>query len=234
MLLDRNWNSGGEAIPPRGGRRPSLRDILNPLSGLTVAEAKALPSDEYIDGARMATVDGRSWKYNAASAIVSDGDQLVIVPTGFATGRWLHEAGGRAVDLVLPISAATADAAILWTCPVGATFLIEDLAWEVLVSFTGGTTPAIGVSSSNKTAPTNWTTKGDLLGGAAGELTAALVASNAVFGGTVGTDMDTVAKRRGAIWKAGDTLRFDRIADVFAAGSGNVHVYGRVLYNNGA
>jgi hypothetical protein len=234
MLLERNWNQGGAAIPPRGAQRPSLRDILNPLSGFTVAEAKALPADEYIDGARMVTVDGKRWKYSASSALVSDGDQLVIVPTGAATGRWLVEAGGQAVDLALPIGFATADAAVLWTCPVGATFLIEDFAWEVTVSFTGGTTPAIGVSSSNKATPTNWTTKGDLLGGAAGELTAALVASAAVFGGTIGTDMDTVVKRRGAIWKAGDTLRFDRIADAFAAGAGFVHVYGRVIYNNGA
>jgi hypothetical protein len=233
MILERNWNQGGAAVPPRGAQRPSMRDLLNPMSGLTVAEVKALPADEYQDGMRMVTVDGKRWRFLASSALVSDGDQLVIVPTGVATGRWLAETH-QAMSLILPFTFATADAALLWTCPTGAAFFIEDLAWEVTADFTGGTTPAIGVSSSNKATPTAWTTKGDLLGGAAGELTAALVASNKIFGGTIGTDMDTIVKRRGAVWKGGDTLRFDRIADAFAAGTGNVHVYGRVMANVGA
>lgn len=233
MLLERDWNQGGAALPPRGGQRPSTRDVLNPLHGLTVAEVKALPADEYSNGMRLVTVDGKRWRFSSTSALTTDGDQLLIVPTGVATGRWLAETN-QVVDIVCPIAFGTADAAILYTVPTGAIFQLEDLLWEVTADFTGGASSAIGVSSSNKTTPTNWTTKGDLLGGATGDVLATLVATSTILAGTVGADMDTVAKRRGAIFKPTDTFRFDRITSAFTAGTGNVHIIGKVLANAGA
>ncbi len=121
--------------------------------------------------------------------------------------------------LKLPISFATADAAVLFTVPTltnGAVGLqIDSLFWEVTTSFTGGTTPSIGASSSNS----NYNTKGDLLGAA---LTAALVSTGLTYkGNTLGGKYSSNGK---IVLVAGDTIRFDRIADVFAAGAGFIHV----------
>ena len=71
-MLGQNWNDGGGAMPARGGERPSFRDILNPLTGLTAAQAKALPPDERFAGMRAVTVDGKRWTYNLTSALEYD------------------------------------------------------------------------------------------------------------------------------------------------------------------
>lgn len=215
-FLPRDWNQGGANQIPGWGR-PNLRDILNSLMGQgSVAEAKALSADQRTDGGRL-YVNGRWYTFSAASVAASDGDQLVIVPDS-GTGRWLAEPG-TVVDLALPFTFATADAAVLWTVPTGRALLLLRGYWEIIASMTGGTTPAIGLSSSQ--SPHN--TKGDLLGGASGDLTATLVAGDHIEG-TVGTD-----QAAGIILRAGSTVRFDRIADAFAAGSGNAHLVGVVL-----
>lgn len=196
----------------------------------TIAALKAVPPAQRASGQQVLIVaDGSRWRFHPTSALTGD-DLLVIAPTT-GSGRWLRVTG--ACDLAMPITFATADAAVLLTMPAGAVLKIEDLFWEVTADWTGGTNSAIG-ASSNKTAPTDWSTKGDLLGGATGDVLATLVASVGIVAGTVGTDMDTVAKRRGAIWKATDTIRFDRITSVFTAGSGNLHVFGNLLAHAGA
>lgn len=234
MSLSTDWNAAGGAIP-RGAESPSVRDLLNPLTGLTVAEVKAIPPNERValvaGGIRLITSDGRRWRFHPTSALASDGDQLLIVPT-VGSGRWLLEVGSN-VDLALAIAFGTADAAVLYTMPTGAILKVDQLHWEVTADFTGGTASAIGVSTT-KTTPTNWSTKGDLLGGAGGDVLATLVASGGIIAGTNGADMDTLAKTRGAIWKAADIFRFDRITDAFTAGAGFVHVLGRLLANAGA
>lgn len=200
----------------------------------SVTALKAIDAESRFDGQLVQVTGAQSvgtglWRFMLSSSLTGD-DILVATPSA-GSGRWLRCPG--AVDLSIAITFNTADAAVLLTVPTGARLKVDDLAWEVTADWTGGSSPAIGVSS-NKTAPTNWTTKGDLLGGASGELTAALVASAGIFAGTIGTDMDTVAKRRGAIWKATDNFRFDRITSAFTAGTGFVHVYGTLLENNGA
>jgi hypothetical protein len=215
----------GAGVTMPGGQR-----LAAPVA--TLADLKAMGPSAVAPGmTALVGADGKRWRYHSTSALTGD-DLLVAAPANSGAGRWLLAPG--AVDIAIPITFATADAAILLTVPAGCRFKLEDLYWEVTANFTGGASSAIGVSSSNKAAPTAWTTKGDLLGGATGDVAATLVAATGIVTGTVGTDMDTIVKRRGAIWKATETFRFDRITSAFTAGTGFVHLVGTVLTNNGA
>lgn len=126
--------------------------------------------------------------------------------------------------LKLPIAFGTADAAVLFTVPTltngAAAVKIDSLFWEVTTSFTGGSSSAIGVSSSN----TRYSTKGDLLGGASGDVLATLVSTNTYVPGTLGAKYAAAATTGKIFLVAGDTLRFDRITSAFTAGAGFVHV----------
>ena len=190
---------------------------------------------------RVASMAGRLFAWHPTSEVAGD-DQLVIIPddrnvlvdtllAASLPGRWLA-VPGQFVNLALPFTYATADAAVLYTVPTGAAFKVEGLYWEVTTGFTGGSSSAIGVSTT-KSSPTNWSTKGDLLGGSGGDVAATLVAG-ARIAGTIGTDADTIAKMRGAIFEAAELFRFDRITSAFTAGVGSVHVYGFLLANAGA
>jgi hypothetical protein len=95
--------------------------------------------------------------------------------------------------------------------------------WEVTTGFTGGSSSAIGISSSNSTGHT---TKGDLLGGSGGDVAATLVAGYP--SGTIGADIAA-----GLMMVAADTVRFDRITSAFTAGAGAAHLVG-FLVNPGA
>jgi hypothetical protein len=135
-----------------------------------------------------------------------------------------------AVRLVLPITFATADTTVLATLPTGAQMKIENMHWEITADFTGGASSAIGVSSNK----TGFSTKGDLLGGAAGDVAATITAALSPAAGTAGAKMDSLAEVRAANFKAADTIRFDRITSAFAAGTGNVVVEGLLQKNAGA
>jgi hypothetical protein len=221
MLLEQNWGQGGESLPPRGAKRPSLRDLLNAAGGLTIAEAKALPPDELTDGMRVVTTDGKRWRYMATSALVADGDNLVIVPTT-APGRLLVEPGSMA-DLKFAMDFSLADAATIYTVPTNAAFLVHRGYWEVTTGWTGGASSTIGMSSNQ--AP--HTVKGDLLGGAAGDLGTTLVVGNYIEG-VVGTD-----QAAGIILKGGQLVRYDEITSAFTAGAGFGHLVVTVLANPG-
>jgi hypothetical protein len=129
--------------------------------------------------------------------------------------------------LKLPVGFGLADAAVLFTVPTltnGAAALeLGSLWWEITTSFTGGASSAIGVSSSNA----SYNTKGDLLGGSAGDVAAGLLSTGLTYkGGTLGTKFGSNGK---VILVAGDTVRFDRITSVFTAGAGFVHINCRFL-----
>lgn len=231
---------------------------LVPWDIATVADLKAIPSIQPRDvGAttratnymqipqgreeRVRSLNGRLFAWHPTSTVTAD-DQLVVIPddrniavdtalSASLAGRWLA-VPGQFVNLALPITYATADAATLYTMPTGAALKVEGLYWEVTTGFSGGSSSAIGVSTT-KTSPTDWSAKGDLLGGSGGNVAATLIAG-ARIAGTIGTDMDTIAKVRGAIWEAADLFRFDRITSAFTAGAGSVHVYGFLLANAGA
>lgn len=122
--------------------------------------------------------------------------------------------------LALPVDFNTADAAALFTVPIGYRLYLSRLFWEVSVAFTGGSSSAIGVSSD----ATGFTTKGDLLGGATGDVLATL--TTGIKGGTLGTKFGSNGV---VVIPAGKVLRFDRITSAFTAGSGLVHVHASIL-----
>lgn len=124
--------------------------------------------------------------------------------------------------LKLAFDFSTTDAAVLFTVPAltnGASAIkLDSLFWEITTSFTGGSSSAIGISSSSAL----YNTKGDLLGGASGDLAAALVSTGGnLKSGTAGTKVVSTVKN---FLVAGDTIRFDRIASAFTAGAGFLHV----------
>jgi hypothetical protein len=194
----------------------------------TLALLKALAPEQREDGMRATVLaDGSSWRFNASSALTGD-DILVAAPSS-GTGRWLRAEG--VALLKIPFTFATSDAAVLLTIPAGCILSLHNFAWDIDTGMTGGSSSAIGVSSSNHTGHT---TKGDLLGGAAGDVAATLVASTADYtAGTIGAAFHTVANRRPAM-KAADTLRFDRITSAFTAGAGSVLVFCTIDQNLGA
>ncbi len=113
--------------------------------------------------------------------------------------------------LKLPVDFNTADGAVLATVPAGHYLRVNRTWWDVQTGFTGGTSSAIGASSSNSA----YSTKGDLQGGASGDLAAALVAGQK--GGTIGAKFGSNGV---VVLGPGDTIRFDRIASQFTAGAG--------------
>lgn len=130
---------------------------------------------------------------------------------------------GALMHLKLPIAFGTADAATLFTVPLGIRLEITRVWWEVTTSWTGGSSSAIGVSSDD----TDYSTKGDLLGGASGDVLATLVSTGRVHkGGTIGAKFGTNGV---AVLAAGKILRFDRITSAFTAGAGFVHADVRVV-----
>jgi hypothetical protein len=124
--------------------------------------------------------------------------------------------------LKLAVGFALADAAVLYTIPTLpngiAAVELTSLFWEIGTSFAGGASSAIGVSSSNA----SYSTKGDLLGGATGDVAAGLLSTGLTYkGGTIGAKYASNGK---IMLIAGDTIRFDRITSIFTAGQGYVHI----------
>ena len=154
-----------------------------------------------------ATADG-------ATASVSE---LVVLPTA---GSGFFQRNEKCFTAKFACTFATADAAVLFTVPEGyiVRLIPNALYWEITTSFTGGSSSAIGVSSNKS----GYSTKGDLLGGATGDVLAALDAG--VNAGTIGPKFDTTTEAQALLLVEGDTLRFDRITSVFTAGAGFVCV----------
>lgn len=166
--------------------------------------------------------DGSTWKFVAASTLADDGLVVescnIVITPGSGTGRWVRQ--DQVFTAKIAVSKDTADAAQLMLVPAGYSVKIfDDLSWDVTTGFTGGSSSAIGVSSSNAGS----STKGDLLGGASGDVTATL-GTTGVKQGTAGAQMDTIAHRRALRIEATEYLRFDRITSAFTAGAGYVNV----------
>lgn len=146
-------------------------------------------------------------------------------PYGFAqvhaegTNSYVHN-GGETVYIRAPIAAATADAEVLYTVPANLSISIQSVLWEVTTAFTGGASSAIGLSSS--LAPHE--TKGDVHGGAAGDVLATLTVG--FKRGTQG--LSFTAAPNSVVLTAGATIRFDRITSAFTAGAGYVHIFALV------
>jgi hypothetical protein len=189
---------------------------------LSVAQAKAIEFDFHDHGRVIQLATGNHYRYHRSSILAAD-DQFVIKPNR-GNGRLLL-APGHWFDLALPIAFGLADAAVLATLPTNALALLGRSYWEVTADWTGGSSSSIGISSG--TAPHN--TKGDILGGAGGDVAATLVASSGKVLGTVGAD-----QAAGILLKSGVTVRYDEITSAFTAGSGFAHLVGLMLANPGA
>jgi hypothetical protein len=233
--------------------RTSPTDTTSVLKAWDVATVAALKAIPTIDGTaatastrprymtvpqgreeRVRSLNGRLFAWHPTSTVTAD-DQLVIIPddrniavdtalSASLAGRWLA-VPGQMVDLALACAYTTADAATLYTMPTGANMRLVPGYWEVTTGFTGGSSSAIGLSSDQ----TGHTTKGDLLGGSGGDVTATLGSVADYIEGTIGADIAA-----GVILKAGKLVRFDRITSTFTTGAGYAHVVGQLLSNDGA
>ena len=137
-----------------------------------------------------------------------------------AAGNWVRN-GGEIWYLRLPISYATADAEVLYTVPTGMTISFSGCFWEVTTAWTGGSSSAIGISSS--LAPHD--TAGDIHGGASGDVLATLTVG--FKRGTLGVSFS--AAPNCCVLTAGATVKFNRITSAFTAGAGFIHLPGVVV-----
>lgn len=161
----------------------------------------------------MVRADGSLWRFVADSTLTSDAaEELAIEPTA-GSGCWL--AADKHKTLKLPIGFGTADGAAILTVPAGFVLRLAGFPfWEVTTSFTGGSSSAIGLSTS----VTGYVDKGDILGGVAGNVAAALTAG--VRAGTLGAELDDHVGFQALALIEDDEIQFDRITSVFDAGAG--------------
>lgn len=198
---------------------------IGEVIGLTLAQAKLLEPDKGDHGRVLQLSDG-NWYYYHESSVLTPDDVFVIQPTRSKAGRFLL-APGFEFKLKLALTFALADAAVLVTSPNTTGFLaaLRRSFWEVTADWTGGASSSIGVSLS--AAPHS--TKGDVLGGAGGDVAATLVASGGIILGTIGADV-----AGGILWKGNVAARYDEITSAFTAGTGFVHLVGTCFANPGA
>lgn len=231
LLMDRTLSMPA-ATPTSDGFFPQAQAGAVHPPVASHAALKAIVAAARADGMFcmvLAGLDGSTemWRFSAASTAADTSENLVVVPTA-GTGVWLR--ADKTVALWLPVTFANADASVIFTMPTGAKFKPRESWWDVVTSWTGGSSSAIGVHCS----ATGYTTKGDLLGGASGDIAATLVGP--VSGrqvGTIGAKLATRTTDR-LIMIAADTLLFDQITSTFSAGAANVRVMGDLLSNPGA
>jgi len=165
--------------------------------------------------------DNSRWTFNLASTATDTTQSLAVAPTDGLGGAFLRS--DAVVDLKLPFAFGTADATALFTVPTGFKLRIERAYWEIIASMTGGSSSAIGVSSTNAA----FNTKGDILGGASGDVAATLVQTGSPYkGGTLGAKLGSNGI---IVLVAADVLRFDAITSAFTAGNGFVHITGQLI-----
>lgn len=205
---------GGPAHDKFTGAALDLAGILGSINveHATVAAVQALTAEDF-NG--VIYVGQKPYRWRAASLANDTTGQLAIRPTAIASsdpGRFELDDATTTI-LGAACTFATADLAVLYTVPVGFTLLLTPRAWwNNSIAWTGGTSSAIGLSSSNA----SYNTAGDLQGGAGGDLTAAMGAGYKV-GSAIGTKL---ASSGIVILTGGDTILFNRIASVYTAGAG--------------
>jgi hypothetical protein len=191
---------------------------LGQLFSVTLAQLKAVDVQDNESGELATLVGGLTYQYDPTSVLAAD-DIFVIAPGNNQAGRYVL-AQMCPFDIALPINAALADAAVLAAVPAGWVLAIGRCYWEITANWTGGSSSTIGLSSS--VAPHS--TKGDLLGGAAGDTDATLTAANGKVLGTVGADLAT-----GILIKGAANIRHDLITSDHTAGTGFAHLVGTRL-----
>lgn len=215
--LNTALGKGGTGLYP-GGDTKSLYSYLGILGAIWAppqADATAMAAMALVDlstGMQCLQLDtGYVWRYDAESEATDTTSKAAIAVT--AGGAWLR--GDKRIHVKVAIAFGTANNAVLFTVPDGLKLALSRAWWEVTTGFTGGTSSAIGLSSSNSA----YSTAGDLLGGASGDLAATLVAGQ--IGGTIGAKFGSNGV---VVLSAADTVKFNRIASVYTAGAGFVHL----------
>lgn len=159
--------------------------------------------------------DRSLWMFDASSVLTTDEASALAVAPAAGTGCWLR--AESAIVAKLPIAFGMADGATIWTLPEGFAVRATGLPyWEVTTSWTGGSSSSIGVAASR----TGFTAAGAVLGGAAGDVAATLVAG--IAAGTIGTGFDSLAEIQAGLFEEGDTFTYEEITSAFTAGAGYV------------
>jgi len=182
----------------------------------TTSALAGIPAEERVDGMFCQVQDGSQgscslWMFSSASTATDSTSQLVVTPSA-GSGAWLR--ADKVVDLKIPVDFNATDAQVLFTVPTGFRLRPTRPFIEVTTPWTGGASSAIGLSSSNAA----YNTKGDLLGGASGDVLAGLTNG---MRGTIGAKVASLGL---VVLVATDTVRFDRITSAFTAGVGIVHL----------
>lgn len=165
----------------------------------------------------MVLSDRSTWVFDAAGTATEDEAQELIVEPDAGAGQWLR--ADAAFIARIPVGFGDADGAAIFTVPAGFALRLIGLPfWDITTAFTGGTSSAIGVSTSI----TGYDTKGDILGGASGNVLADLTAG--IQAGTLGGELDDHVGLQALALVEGDELQFDRITSAFTAGAGFVCV----------
>jgi hypothetical protein len=216
--------SGTEDLSPLG--HPKGKDVNGTWTrnadltiGTPVADKttlKAVAAADRADGdLRIIDADRSLWYFDAGSSASDSTENFVLTPAA-GSGRWLRM--DKRVIAKIAIDYSIADATVLFTVPAGLRLLLREAFWEITADFGGGSSSAIGLSSS--AAP--HTTKGDILGGGSGDVAATLAAANGVTQGTIGVSYSAAPKK--VMLTAADTIKFDRITSAFTSGTGYVHL----------
>lgn len=161
----------------------------------------------------MVRSDGSLWRFVAASAVTADTALELAIAPDAGNGRWLR--ADKSFVMKLPVSAANDDGDTIGTIPEGFAVRLTGLPyWETTDGWTGGDSSAIGIAASR----TGFTAAGALLGGAAGDIAATLVAG--IAAGTVGSALDSFAELQAALFEEGDEFTYEEITSAFTAGEG--------------
>lgn len=189
------------------------------VSASSVADRTALKAiaaaNRYEGQTVLVQSDNSLWTFEASNTATTDtAEQLLIEPTA-GTGAWVR--ADKAFIMKIPIGFADTNGEAIETIPAGfALRLIGMPYWEITTGFTGGTDSAIGISTNI----TGYTTAGDILGGASGDLAVTLVAGDVT--GTIGDELGDMAGFHALLFIAASEIQFDRIVDAFTAGAGFV------------
>lgn len=144
--------------------------------------------------------------------------QLVVVPgTSPASGKWVRS--DPVVDLVMPVTFATADAAQLLLVPAELTLIpaFAGILLEVTTIWAGGIAAALGLSLVTPSIARN---KGALAGGVAG---LAGFTSVCFFQMLLGSQFAAGIAQAPVLCPASQ-VQFDRFGTFFTSGAGNFHM----------
>lgn len=212
------YDATGDRVLVQGGLAVTGPSGAAGISGSVAdrAELSAVGAASRADGQVVFVQEDRStFVFEAASTADEDESQQLVIEPAVGDGRWVRS--DAAAVLKLAIGFGTADGAALLTVPEGFVLRLTALPfWEVTTAFTGGTSSAIGVASDK----TGYTTAGDLLGGASGDVLASLTAG--IRPGTIGPKLDSFAELQALFFEEADVVTFERITSAFTAGAGFV------------